>query len=176
MRPNVSALVRAPLRVPVSVAALLAAVVVTRLPGLGSRSVFNVDETTVATVSTTMRAGGRLYEDVIDRKPPLLPLCYGVVQWVTRSTDPRPVRIVGLVAVTATSLVLASEARRRYLLTTPPALLAVIPALMFAALPPEDAQAVGFEMLGLLPASLAFVLAARGRLRASAVMTGVAVL
>jgi hypothetical protein len=173
---TVCRVVRAPWRAALSVAALLAAVVVTRLPGLGSRSVFNVDETTVATVSTTMRAGGRLYQDVIDRKPPLLPLLYGLVQWVTGSTDLRPVRIVGLVAVTATSLVLASEARRRYHLTTPPALLAVIPALMFAALPPEDAQAVGFELLGLLPASLAFVLAARGRIRAGGLLTGVAVL
>ncbi len=157
--------------------ALLAAIVViTRLPGLRSRSVFNVDETTVATVSSTMRAGGRLYQDVIDRKPPLLPLCYGFVQWVTGSTDLRPVRIVGLLAVTATSLVLAGEARRRYHLTTPAPLLAVLPALMFAALPPEDAQAVGFELLGLLPATLAFTWAARGRLRWSAVLTGVAVL
>jgi hypothetical protein len=147
-----------------------------RLPGLVSGSFYNVDESTVATMSMTMRSGGRLYQDVIDRKPPLLPLLYDATQWMFGTLDLRPVRVIALLALGATSLLLANEARRRYQLPIPTARLAALAMLVFAALPPEDAQAVGFELIALLPATLGFVLSARGRTRTGAALVGVAVL
>jgi hypothetical protein len=138
--------------------------------------VFNVDESTVATMAMTMRSGGRLYHSVVDRKPPVLPFLYDLMQRITHSGDLRPMRVVSLLAVAATSVILVGEGRRRYGEARVPWQLVALPILAFVALPPEDAQAVGFELIAVLPATVGFVLAARGRVKSGAAATAVATL
>ena len=41
-----------------------------------------------------VRAGGTLYTDIYDRKPPLPPLLYAASFSVTDSTDMRPMRVL----------------------------------------------------------------------------------
>ncbi|MEY2464876.1 MAG: hypothetical protein QOH64_3014 [Acidimicrobiaceae bacterium] len=135
--------------------------VTTRLPSL-FLPLFNRDESTVATIAHAMSAGDRLYTGTVDRKPP-------VVFWLTQATfavtgshDLRWLRAVALVFVIATALVLAREIHHRHP-EVPVVLGAGVFLLAIAAFPPEDAQAAGFELIMLLPFTLAFVDAAAGR-------------
>src|SRR5262245_47437770 len=84
-----------------------------RLPALFV-DVFNSDETFLATQAHVIRAGGDLYREAADRKPPLVPYVYAAVQTVTGTTDLWSVRVAAMLAAAATALLLALEARRRY--------------------------------------------------------------
>jgi hypothetical protein len=143
-----------------AVGLVAAAATVTRAPGLVLR-VFNRDETTIATVASAMSHGDELYTGIVDRKPPLVFWLYEATAAVTGTDDLRPVRLLVLLTVVATAIIIGREVHR-----THPTVPAWVPALLLvlgvAAFPPEDAQAAGFEVVALLPASAAFVLARRG--------------
>ena len=120
-----------------------------------------------------MSVGDRLYTGTVDRKPPvLLWLTQGTFA-VTGSHDLRWLRCVTFLVVVATAIVLAREIHRRHP-DVPVALGASVFLLAVAAFPPEDAQAAGFELVLLLPFTLAFVDAAAGRSVRSGVWVGLA--
>ena len=130
------------------------------LPGL-VEPLFNSDEASLATMAMEIERGGTLYHDTADRKPPVVPYVYALVFGATGKRDIRPVRAVGALALAATALLLASEARRR--MGTQAA--AVAAGVFFlagtAANFPADAQAAGFELFMLLPMTAAVVAAGR---------------
>jgi len=159
-----------------AIALLVAVATLTRLPGLVRGAAYNVDESTTATVSMVMGSGGHLYQDVVDRKPPVLPLLFWGVERLTGTLDLRPVRVLALLAIVATTVLLASEARRRFELRAPTGVLAAAAVVMFTLLPSPDTQSVAFETIAVLPATIAFVLAARGRTTGGAVAAAVATL
>ena len=138
---------------------LLGLLVLLRLPGLVI-DVMDADEAYVAIQAQTVERGGDLYEDVADRKPPLVPYVYLAVFEATGSRDLRPVRAVADLSLAATGLLLVVEARRR---RGDGAGLAA--GLLFVlgsvTLFPGDAQAANYVHLALLPSTAAFVLTSR---------------
>jgi hypothetical protein len=157
------------------VLALLALTTVLRLPGLSDR-VFNSDEAYLATQAEVLNAGGRLYVDTVDRKPPVVPYLYAAVFRVTGSDDLAPVRVVALVAEFATALLLAFEARRRFAWRHAPLVAGVGFVLAANALPPADSQAANFEVFMLPLMTAAFVLAVRRRTTSSGAALALATL
>lgn len=132
---------------------------VTHLPGFVRSEVLNPDEAFLATQGQVINHGGRLYEDVVDRKPPLVPYLYAAVQWVTRSDALVWIRLIALGAHVATALLLAAIARRRW--GDGPALgAAVLYLVASGGLVLEDGQAANFEVF-MLPFMCASVLLAQ---------------
>lgn len=134
---------------------LTAATIIARLPGLLFNGVFDRDEAFLAVMGDVLRHDGRLYVDVIDRKPPIVPSLYAIVRDL--SVDMRAVRfVVALLVLLNGAVVLAIVARlsgsRRAALVS--GVLAVLGTAMFL---PADAQAANFELWGLLPASVAIL-------------------
>src|SRR5207253_5140033 len=76
--------------------------------------VFNSDETFLATQANVIRHGGDLYEDVTDRKPPLVPYLYAATFAFFGTTALWSVRVLAMLAVALSALLLTVEARRRY--------------------------------------------------------------
>jgi len=123
--------------------------------------VFNQDESYIAIQASTINAGGELYVDIVDRKPPLVPQLYAAVFRATGTTSLVPIHVFAILWVAATALVLGASARRR---AGPreqrwAAWLFVVASM---ALLPRDALAANFELWMLLPISLAMLLAGRG--------------
>jgi len=137
------------------------ATVIARSPGIVFTGLFDRDEGFLTVMGGVVGHGGEMYVDVIDRKPPIAPYVYAMVQQV--SVDMRWARLLcavgiflsGLVAV---AIVLRLTQRRSAALAA--GVLAVLGTAMFL---PADAQAANFELWGLLPASAAVwcVVAAR---------------
>ena len=75
---------------------------------------FNSDETFLATQAHVLNDGGELYQDAIDRKPPIVPYVYAATFTFFETTALWSVRVVAMLAVALTALLLAIEARRRY--------------------------------------------------------------
>ena len=105
--------------------------------------VFNSDETFLATQAQVIRDGGDLYREAADRKPPLVPYVYAATFAITGTTALWSVRVAAMLAVVATALLLAFEARRR---AGPRAMwiagfLTVVALVAFA---PQDGQAANF--------------------------------
>lgn len=143
------------------VAALGALTAVVRLPGFVTGAPFNADETTLATGGRTLADGGRLYVDVIDRKPPLPFAAYALLDGHDVGHGLAVMRLVVAVLIFAAALVVAHEADRRA--GGRAAVVAgVIVVAGSAALGPGDAQAANFELFALLPVAVAFVAASRG--------------
>ena len=92
---------------------LLAFTFVLRLPAFFT-PVFNSDETFLATQAHVLNDGGQLYQDAIDRKPPIVPYIYAATFSFFETTALWSVRVVAMLAVALTALLLAIEARRRY--------------------------------------------------------------
>ena len=92
---------------------LLALTFVLRLPAFFT-PVFNSDETFLATQAHVLNDGGQLYEEAIDRKPPIVPYVYAATFAFFETTALWSVRIVAMLAVALTALLLAIEGRRRY--------------------------------------------------------------
>ena len=137
---------------------LLALTVFLRLPAFFV-DVFNSDETFLATQAQVIRDGGDLYREAADRKPPLVPYVYAATFAITGTTDLWSVRVAAMLAVLATAVLLAFEARRR---AGPRAMwiagfLTVVALVAFA---PQDGQAANFEIF-MLPAMVAAVVLAR---------------
>jgi len=130
------------------------------LPGLVG-PLFNSDEASLATMAMEIERGGTLYHDTADRKPPVVPYIYALVFTVTGERDIRPVRAVGSLALAATALLLASEARRRAGTRAAGVAAGVLFLAGTAANFPADSQAAGFELFMLLPMTAAVVAAGR---------------
>ncbi len=112
--------------------------------------VFNQDECYIAIQADVLNAGGVLYQDVVDRKPPLVPHIYAAIFRAAGGTSLIAVHVVMIFWVTATALVLAAIMRRR---AGPRearwAMWLFVLASM--ALLPRDALAANFELWMLLP-------------------------
>lgn len=91
---------------------LLAAL--THLPSLVRTEALNPDEAFLATQAQVLNDGGRLYHDVVDRKPPIVPYLYAAAFRVSGSDDLLSVRILAIGAYVASALLVAAIARRRW--------------------------------------------------------------
>ena len=129
--------------------------VISRSPGLLYNGMFDRDESYLAVTGDVLRNGGTLYVDVIDRKPPVVPVLYSMIrEW---SVDMRAVRIVVALLIFLNGVVVA-EIVRRLSHSRRAALFAGVLAIAGTALfLPPDAQAANFELWGLLPASAAIL-------------------
>jgi len=137
--------------------------------------VFNSDETFLATQAHVLTDGGQLYEDAIDRKPPIVPYVYAATFTFFETTALWSVRIVAMLAVALTALLLAIEGRRRY-----GARAGWIAGIMFVvamvAFAPQDGQAANFEVFMLPSMTAAILFARRGRGFLAGVMIALATL
>ncbi len=140
---------------------LLAVVIALHLPGLSTR-VFNNDEAYIATVADVLAHGGRLYVDVVDRKPPGVFYLY---HWLFELTGSRALwipRVAGMLAHAATATLVWVFARRR--LGDRAALVAgVLAAVTTVTVTPGDAQSAEFEVFMMPFVVAAMVLADRRR-------------
>ena len=87
---------------------LLALTFVLRFPAFFT-PVFNSDETFLATQAHVLNDGGELYEEAIDRKPPIVPYVYAATFSFFETTALWSVRVVAMLAVALTALLLAIE-------------------------------------------------------------------
>ncbi len=140
---------------------LLALTFVLRLPAFFT-PVFNSDETFLATQAHVLNDGGQLYEEAIDRKPPLVPYVYAATFTFFETTALWSVRLVAMLAVALTALLLAIEARRRYGSRAGwiAGVMFVVAMVLFA---PQDGQAANFEVFMLPSMTAAILFARRGR-------------
>ena len=145
------------------------------VPALIRKAALNSDEATVATVARVMRHGGRLYTDVVDRKPPGAFVLYRLLEPIFGDYTLMAARWVALVAIVVAGWLIAVEAHRRWPAVSPVAV-ALLFIVAFSVLPAEDSNAAGFEVLATLPAVAAFVLGARRRTLLAGVALGVAAL
>lgn len=141
--------------------ALAALACVTRVPSF-VRPLWNPDEGYLAVQAGLLAHGGRLYETVVDRKPPLVPWLYEAAFAVCGSGSLTPLRVLAVAAQLLTAALLASVARRRWG-DTAGRTAGVLYLLVSVGLNPEDAQAATFEVF-ILPGTAAAVWCAdRGR-------------
>ena len=148
-----------------------ALVLLTRLPGLVSSKLINTDEATLSIGGRELANGGSLYVGLIDRKPPLP---FGVYA-LFGTADLRPVRFVIALAIFASALVVASEARRRWG-SKAGWVAGIVLVLGASALGARDAQAANFELFALAPITVSVVAAARGRAALAGAVLAIAVL
>ncbi|MEU1709195.1 glycosyltransferase family 39 protein [Streptomyces sp. NPDC005706] len=141
--------------------ALAALACVTRVPSF-VRPLWNPDEGYLAVQAGLLAHGGRLYETVVDRKPPLLPWLYEAAFAVCGSGSLTPLRVLAVVAQLLTAALLASVARRRWG-DTAGRTAGVLYLLVSVGLNPEDAQAATFEVFILPGTAAALWCADRGR-------------
>lgn len=139
--------------------ALLA--LVTRIPSFGRR-LWNPDEGYLAVQARMLADGGALYDTVVDRKPPLLPLLYQASFAVFGDESLRPVKILAVIAQLLTAVLLAAIARRRWG-DRAGRTAGVLYLLVSIGLNPQDAQAATFEVFMLPFTAAAIWCADRGR-------------
>ncbi|MFK0169532.1 ArnT family glycosyltransferase [Streptomyces sp. NPDC090306] len=163
--PRVTTVPRSPLAVrgywtrQLPLLALLA--LVTRVPSF-ARPLWNPDEGYLAVQARILAAGGHLYGDVVDRKPPLLPWLYEAVFAVAGSGSLTAVRLLAVLAQLTTAVLLASLARRHWG-DDAGRTAGVLCLLVSVGLNPEDAQAATFEVFMLPCTAAAMWCADRGR-------------
>ncbi|CAM5511629.1 glycosyltransferase family 39 protein [Streptomyces fumanus] len=145
--------------------ALAALACLTRLPSF-ARPLWNPDEGYLAVQSRLLAQGGRLYETVVDRKPPLVPWLYQGAFALTGSESLLCVRLLAVLAQCATAALLASLARRRWG-DGPGRTAGVLYLLVSVGLNPQDAQAATFEVFILPGTAAALWCADRRRWRAA---------
>jgi len=135
--------------------------------------VLDVDEATVGSIAQEILRGRHLYEDLVDRKPPILFLIYAVSFLVTRGDSLLPVRMlmVGLEVATGLLIGWVMCDRWRHRLA-----IAVLFLLGTAAFPLADAHAASFEGFMVLPMTLAWWFSRKGRALPAAVALAVAML
>ena len=143
------------------------------LPALVRKAALNSDEATIATVARMIRHGARLYTSAVDRKPPGAFIVYRLLEPIFGDWTLTAARWLVLTATVTACWLLALEARRRWPSVNPLAV-AIVGVIAFSALPAEDSRAVGFELLGTLPAVTAFVLGARRRFVLAGALLGLA--
>ena len=79
-----------------------------------SRRLFDPDEAAIGVQAMVVRAGGTLYTDIYDRKPPLPPLLYAASFSLTDSTDIRLIRVLVTIMLAAAGILVALECLRRW--------------------------------------------------------------
>lgn len=152
--------------------ALVAAV--THLPSF-LRAVWNPDEGFLATEARLLSHGGVLYQTVVDRKPPLVPLLYEGAFGLFGDDSLWPLRAAAVAAHVITAALLASIARRRW--GDRPGVVAGLGYLLVSiGLAPQDSQAATFEVFTLPWTVAAFWLADRRRWAAAGIAVAGAVL
>ena len=151
---------------------LTALAVVLRLPTFVTR-LFDPDEAAIGVQAMVVRAGGTLYRDIYDRKPPLPPLLYAASFAATDSTDIRPMRVLVTLMLAASGIVIALDCWRRWGVAAAwwGGVLTIAGAM---ALWPADAGAANYAHFALLPGAAAVVLARRGTLL-TAIAAGVSI-
>lgn len=146
---------------------------VTHLPGLVRTAVLNPDEGFLATQAKILNQGGQLYQDVVDRKPPLVPLLYALTFRITGSEALWSVRTLAIVAHVAAALLLAAIARQRW-----DERAGLVAGLLYLAASigflPADGQAANFEVFMVPLTCAAVLLAQRDRPIAAGLATGLA--
>jgi hypothetical protein len=133
---------------------------------------FDPDEAAIGVEAMVVRAGGTLYTDIYDRKPPIPPLAYAASFSVTNSTDVRPLRIFVTILLAGCGVLVALECRRRW----GPRHAWWGGVLMIAgsmALFPADAGAANWAHFAILPGAAAIIWSRRGTLP-TAVAAGLA--
>ncbi len=145
------------------------------IPALNNR-VYNSDEAYLATQAKMLNDGARLYEDTVDRKPPVVPYLYAGVFRLTGSDDIRPVRVLMILTNALTALLLAVEAERRFRNRRGGVLAGLLFLGSVVAFQTKDAQVANFEVF-MVPTMVAAVLLAwRDRPFASGVAIAVSTL
>jgi len=132
-----------------------------RVPGYVV-DVFNTDETFLATQAEVINDGGQIYQEAVDRKPPLVPYIYAATFRTFGTTALWSVRVMAAVAVALTGLLVAAEARSRYGRRAG-WLAGILLVLATGAFVPQDGQAANFEIFMLPPMTAAVLFARRGR-------------
>jgi 4-amino-4-deoxy-L-arabinose transferase-like glycosyltransferase len=156
-------------------AVVIAVAVLTHLPGFVRTEVLNPDEAFLATQARVINDGGHLYQDAVDRKPPIVPYLYAATARVTGSYELVWVRLLAVAAHVATALLLAAIARRRWgdHAALGAALLYLVASVGLVV---EDSQAANFEVFMLPLMCLAMLLADRRRNASAGVAAGLATL
>jgi hypothetical protein len=145
------------------------------LPGMLAKNLTS-DEATVGTVARALNNGSRLYRDVADRKPPIVPYVYASAFRVFGTADIRVVRLVGAIVLAAVAGLLAKEASRRNGSVPVGIACGVLFLLAYASFAPDDSQTATFELFMLLPMTAAVIVASRGRPLSAGLLLGVACL
>ena len=140
----------------VVVATMAVATFVARLPGIIYTGMFDRDESFLAVTADVWRHGGSLYVDVIDRKPPVVPVAYGIIRTFTE--DMRGVRVVLALAIALSGMAVVGIVRRLSGSRRAALYAGALSVLGTAWFLPHDAQAANFELWG-LPFASAAVLA-----------------
>lgn len=154
---------------------LLMLAAVLRAPTFSDR-VFNADEAYLATQAQVLNAGGRLYVDTVDRKPPVVPYLYAGVFRLTGSDSLAPVHLLAALAQALTAVLVAVEARRRLRWRHAAACAGVGYLLAATAFHPTDALAANFEVFMLPVMTAALLLGTRDRPAAAGATLGLATL
>jgi hypothetical protein len=136
--------------------------VVLRAPTFVSRF-FDPDEAAIGVQGMVVRAGGTLYRDIYDRKPPLPPLLYAASFTLTDSTDVRLMRLLvtALLALCGVLVVLDGLRRHGVAAAWWGGVLVVAGSM---ALFPADAGAANYAHFALLPGTAAIIWSRRGTL------------
>lgn len=142
------------------VLAVVALAAVVRVPSF-VHQLFDPDEAAIASQAISVRDGGTLYLDAIDRKPPLPPLLYAASFSLTGGTDLRPLHLLAALALAGAGVLVGLDSRRRHGPAAGwwAAALAVAGAVAFF---PVDGQAANYAHFALLPGAAAVVWARRG--------------
>lgn len=136
---------------------------------------WNPDEGFLATQARMLLRGGVLYADVVDRKPPVLPLIYEACFGLLGSNSLWPVRVLALGAHLVTALLLAAMARDRWgpNCGITAGALYVMTSIMLA---PSDTQAAAFEVFMLPTFTAAVYFATKGDLLAAGLTAGLTIM
>jgi hypothetical protein len=143
-----------------------------RAPTFVSR-LFDPDEAAIGVEAIVVRAGGTLYTDIYDRKPPVPSLVYAASFSATDSNDIRPLRVFVTFVLAGCGVLVAMECRRRWGLRHAwwGGVLMIAGSM---ALFPADAGAANWAHFALLPGTAAIIWARRGTL-ITAIAAGVAI-
>ena len=135
--------------------------------------VLDVDEATVGSIAQEILRGGHLYEDLVDRKPPILFLIYAASFLITHGDSLLPVRMLMVAMEAATGLLIgwALCTRWRHRLA-----IALLFLLGTAAFPLPDAHAASFEGFMVLPMTVAWWFSRKGKALPAAVALALATL
>jgi 4-amino-4-deoxy-L-arabinose transferase-like glycosyltransferase len=146
----------------------------THLPAF-TRPFWTPDEGFLAVQAGVLNDGGELYEDVVDRKPPIVPYLYAMAFRLAGDDAMWAVRLLAVAAHVVTALLLAAIGRRRWGRRAGFAAGALY-LVGSAGLGPEDAQAATFEVFMLPWIVAAVLLAEQGRSRAAGAALAMATL
>lgn len=155
-------------------AILLALSLAVRAPSF-HRPFWSADEGYLGTEAVALHHGGRMYADVVDRKPPLVPWLYEACFALTGSGTLWLVRVCAVLALAVTAIFVARLAAVEW---GPRAALpaGVLTVAASAALPPPDAMAATFEIFMLPATAAAMYYGARRRFLAAGLALAAATL